>query len=119
MEHIQPALADAFRIVERFAPTVTSVMHGHHEGARSGPNEDPHYAGRAIDVGAFGGVDVGMNPPTWNAIVQAIASRQFSKIGTMPMLADNPELQDFARANGVDLFVDRGTGPHVHFQVGP
>ena len=120
MTHVQPALAQAFsNVIERFDPTVTSVMHGHHEGPTSGPNEDPHYAGRAVDVGAFGGTIVGMNPQTWSAITQAIASHEFSKIGTIAAIADNPALQSFARENGVELFHDPGTGPHVHFQVGP
>lgn len=119
MEHVQPALSSAFQVVAPFDPTITSVMHGQHEGPHSGPNEDPHYAGRAVDVGAFGGTIVGMNRPTWNAITQAIASRRFSKIGTLPQLADNPELQRFARENGVVLFSDPGDGPHVHLQVGP
>ncbi len=112
-----PEMQHGFSVIAQFAPTVTSVMHGGHEGPTSGPNEDPHYAGRAVDVGAFGDTTVGFNQSTWNAIVAAIQSGQFSKIGTLPELADNAELQQYAKANDVDLFVDQGTGPHVHFEV--
>lgn len=95
-----------------FAPTVTSVMHGGHVAGSA------HYQGRAIDVGAFGGTDVGVNEPTVLAIVSAIRSGQFQSIGTIPELAQNPMLQGLAQQAGVDLFTDVGSGPHVHFQVG-
>lgn len=98
-------------------PVVTSVMHGHHDGPSSGPNEDPHFAGRAVDVGAFGNVPVGMNPTTWNAITGAIMSEEFSRIGTIPQIAENAAMQQFAQEHGVILFDDPGTGPHVHFEV--
>jgi len=111
-------MQQAFAFISRFAPLVTSVMHGHHEGATTGPNEDPHYAGRAIDVGAFGGTPVGFNPPTWQAVMNAIASRRFQAIGTIPEIASNPQAQAWAKANGVNLFTDVGSGPHVHLQVG-
>lgn len=86
-------------------------MHGGHA------TDSAHYIGKAVDVGAFGGESVGFNKPTWDAILTAIRSGQFNKIGTIPQLADNPELQAFAQSRGVTLFVDEGTGPHVHFQV--
>jgi hypothetical protein len=108
----RPAMHEAFGAVASLHPLVTSVMHGGHaEGSA-------HYDGRAIDVGAFGGTQVGMNAPTWNALMQAIASERFSRIGTIPELVRNPEAQAFAHAHGVDLFEDVGSGPHVHFQVG-
>jgi hypothetical protein len=86
-------------------------MHGGHV------KDSAHYAGRAIDVGGWGPVLVGYNKATWQAIMTAIASRRFQKIGTLGAIADNPQAQAFARANGVDLFQDEGSGPHVHFQV--
>ena len=95
-----------------FAPEVTSVMHGEHV------KDSAHYQGRAVDVGAFGGVPVGLNQQTWQALTYAIASRQFQKIGTIAALVSNPQLQAFARANGVELFEDEGSGPHLHLQVG-
>ena len=106
-------MQSAFDGMYEFAPTVTSVMSGQHE------KDSAHYAGRAVDVGAFGGTQVGLNEPTWDAIVGAIESGRFSKIGTMGVLAQNPRLQAFAKANGVTLFVDEGSGPHVHFEVPP
>ena len=110
-------MQNAFRAVESFAPVVTSVMHGVHLGPHTGPHEDPHYAGRAVDVGAFGSVTVGFNQTTWNAIVAAINSGQFSAIGTIKQLADNPTLRDYAAAHNVHLFEDEGSGAHVHFEV--
>lgn len=101
----------AFQVVSQFQPDVTSVMHGGHA------ENSAHYAGKAVDVGAFGGTAVGWNAPTWNAIATAIMSREFNKVGTIPQLANNPQLQALARQYGVELFVDEGSGPHVHFQV--
>ena len=99
-------------VVGWFSPEVTSVMHGEHAKGSA------HYQGRAVDVGAFGGVPVGYNAPTWQAIANAIMSRQFSKIGTIAAFANNPQVQQFARQYGVEVFEDEGSGPHVHFQVG-
>lgn len=119
MGRVQPQMRTVFNSwLARFEPTVTSVMHGHHEGATSGPNEDPHYAGRAVDIGAFGGVGVGMNQTTWDVIAQSIASGMFSRIGTISAIADNPAMQALAREYGVILFPDAGSGPHVHFEIG-
>lgn len=92
-------------------PTLTSAMHGGHVA------NSAHYAGRAVDVGAFGGVSVGPNKTTWDAIIAAIGSRRFSKIGTIPEIARSPQAQAWARENGVDLFEDVGSGPHAHFEV--
>lgn len=86
-------------------------MHGEHV------KDSAHYEGRAVDVGAFGGTTVGFNQPTWNAIVAAIQSREFSKIGTISELVNNQTLQNLAEQNGVTLFEDEGSGAHVHFQV--
>lgn len=105
-------MQQAFSVVDNFRPTVTSVMHGGHVA------NSAHYQGRAVDVGAFGGVPVGYNAPTWQAIASAIMSRQFSKIGTIAAFANNPQVQQLARQYGVDVFEDEGSGPHVHFQVG-
>lgn len=105
-------MQNAFNVVSQFSPVVTSVRHGGHAKGSA------HYDGRAVDVGAFGGTTVGYNEPTWNAIIAAIQSRQFSRIGTVDKLYRNPTLQAYARANGVLLFFDPGSGPHVHFQVG-
>lgn len=112
-------MQDAMGVIQQFSPDITSVMHGHHEGPTSGPNEDPHYAGRAVDVGAFGGTDVGWNAPTWDAINTAIGSGKFQAIGTIKQIVNNPQMQAWAKQNGVDLFYDPGSGPHVHFQVAP
>ena len=106
----------AVGVLAQFAPDVTSVIGGlGHKGAA-------HAEGRAIDVGAFGGTSVGYNAPTWNAVMTAIASRQFQAIGTILEIVNNPVAQQWARANGVNLFEDDArtgaTGPHVHFQVG-
>lgn len=96
-----------------FAPLVTSVMHGEHV------KNSAHYAGRAIDVGAFGGVPVGMNEPTISGILGAMMSGRFEKIGTFEALAQNPQMQAYAHQYGVELFTDNGSGNHVHMQVGP
>lgn len=105
-------MQSAFNVVAPFSPDITSVRHGGHVKGSA------HYDGRAVDVGAFGNVAVGYNEPTWRAITAAIQSGQFSRIGTTAKLATNKALQAYARANGVNLFVDEGSGPHVHFQVG-
>lgn len=94
-----------------FSPDVTSVMHGSHVA------NSAHYAGKAVDVGAIEGTAVGWNKPTWDAIVYAIMSRRFDKIGTIAPLVSNPQLQALARMYGVTLFEDEGSGPHIHFQV--
>ena len=107
-----PEMQNAFGVVSQFQPVVTSVMHGGHV------KDSAHYAGRAIDVGAFGRTPVGRNATTWQALTDAIGSHRFEKIGTIPQLADDPRLQAWARENGVELFVDEGSGPHIHFQVG-
>jgi hypothetical protein len=86
-------------------------MHGEHVKGSA------HYDGRAVDVGAFGGTTAGFNAPTWNAIMAAIGSRQFQKIGTIAAIVNNPQAQAWAKANGVDLFDDEGDGAHVHFQT--
>ena len=117
MPHTSPAMQRAFQAVAPYAPLVTSVMHGIHEGPTSGPNEDPHYAGRAVDVGAFGGTPVGDNEATATALAAAIRSHQFSKIGTISDYADDPQWHALAADNHVILFDDPGTGPHVHFEV--
>ena len=123
MPNTTPEMQRAFQAVAPYDPLVTSVMHGIHEGPTSGPNEDPHYAGRAVDVGAFGGVDVGDNEATATALAAAIRSHQFSKIGTLADFTDNPQWQALAQANGVDLFEDDqatgASGPHVHLEVAP
>jgi hypothetical protein len=105
-------MQSAFGVVAAFRPVVTSVMHDEHVKGSA------HYDGRAVDVGAFGDTRVGFNTPTWNAIMTAIGSRRFEKIGTIASIVNNPAAQAWARANGVLLFLDEGSGPHVHFQVG-
>jgi hypothetical protein len=121
MPNTTPQMQRAFQVLAPFAPLVTSVMHGQHEGPTSGPDEDPHYAGRAVDVGAFGGTDVGVNQVTVDALAAAIRSRQFSRIGTLLELVNDPDLQALAQANGVDLFEDDeatgASGPHMHLEV--
>jgi len=112
MSGVTDRMKDAFRVVEQFRPTVTSVSHGGHV------KDSAHYAHRAIDVGAFGGTSVGFNVPTWQALMTAIASRRFEKIGTFGQLANNPTAQAFAQQNGVELFTDEGSGAHLHLQVG-
>lgn len=109
-----PAMQSAAQVLGQFSPDVTSVMGGPHKGSA-------HGEGRAIDVGAFGGTSVGFNAPTWNAVMAAIASRRFQAIGTILDIVNNPVAQQWARANGVDLFEDDArtgaTGNHVHFQT--
>jgi hypothetical protein len=95
-----------------FDPLITSIEHGGHVA------NSAHYQGRAIDVGAFGGTPVGMNEPTVAAVIAAIFSREFEKIGTFGELANNPRLQELAKQYGVELFTDEGSGRHVHLQVG-
>ena len=96
-------------------PYITSIEHGEHV------KDSAHYQGRAIDVGAFGGTAVGVNQPTVAAIVRAIVSGQFQKIGTLKALVDNPMLQRLASMYHTELFEDDertgASGPHVHFQV--
>jgi hypothetical protein len=107
-----PTMQSAFaHVLSLFNPTVTSVMHGGHV------KDSAHYAGRAIDVGAFGGTAVGFNLPTWQAIMSAIASGKFERIGTIAAIVNNPQAQAYARSRGVLLFEDEGSGNHVHFQV--
>lgn len=86
-------------------------MHGGHV------QNSAHYAGRALDVESFGDTPVGWNEPTWNAVVTAIQSGQFQKIGTFRRLAMQAQIQSLAKEYGVEVFVDEGDGPHVHFQV--
>ncbi len=94
-----------------FAPTVTSVIDGPHVKGSA------HFDGRAIDIGAFEGTPVGWNQPTFQAIISAIMSRRWTRIGTLPEIVK--VLKNFALRYGVDMFVDVGTGPHAHFQTGP
>ena len=85
--------------------TVTSIIAGPHV------KDSAHFAGRAIDVGL---------PKTkqgYDYIVQAIDSGKFSRIGTTKVVVDR--LAAYAKQKGVDMFVDEGTGPHVHLEVAP
>jgi hypothetical protein len=107
----KPALQSAFSSIDHLKPTVTSVIDGPHV------KDSAHFDGRAIDVGAFNGVPVGWNKTTWDAIVQAILSGKWTRIGTIAPIVNT--LGEFAKEHGVDLFFDAGTGPHVHLQVGP
>jgi len=107
-----PQVQAAFMGLSGFAPVVTSVI-----GQGSHAANSAHYSGRAIDVGAFGQTGVGFNRPTWDALTAAIGSGKFTKIGTFAGLYDNPQMQAWARANGVELFHDEGTGNHIHFEV--
>jgi len=111
LPHTTQQMQQALSFIYPFRPDVTSVSHGEHV------KDSAHYQGRAVDVGAFNGVSVGYNAQTWQAITTAIASGQFEKIGTTWKLAQNPQLVKFAHDHGVELFVDEGSGPHVHFQV--
>ncbi len=110
--HTQPQMQAAFDAVAQYAPLVTSVMHGEHVKGSA------HYEGRAVDVGSFGGTAVGFNVPTWSAVMGAIGSGKFQKIGTLAAITSNAAAQAWAKQNGVELFEDEGSGPHVHFQVG-
>lgn len=107
-------MQEAFHdVMAWFHPEVTSVMHGEHVA------NSAHDDGRAIDVGSFNGTPVGFNGMTWEAIMYAILSHKFSRIGTIPEIATNPEAQRFAEQNGVVLFTDVGSGPHAHMEVAP
>jgi len=102
-------------------PFVTSIMHGEHKWDAQGRPVSAHHFGRAIDVGAFGGTAIGVNQPTVAALVRAIVSGRFEKIGTLKALIDSPALQRLAAMYHTELFQDDeqtgASGPHVHFQV--
>lgn len=96
----------------QYALTVTSVMHGGHVKGSA------HYDGRAVDVGAVNGTTIGPNTQTWDFVRDAIASGKIEKLGTFAAIANNPEMQAWAKAHGVTLFEDEGSGNHVHLQSG-
>lgn len=85
----------------------------------SGPHVpgSAHFDGRALDVGSIAGQVVGFNRATWDFVVQAIQRGGLSRIGTLAAIVNNPAMRAFAKAHGVDLFEDEGTGPHLHLQV--
>ena len=82
---------------------------------RDGPGG--HDGGKAIDLDGVNGSPVGMNATTWKFIVDMIDHGGAEGIGTIPEIANNAEMQAHARAAGVRLFVDAGTGAHIHIQV--
>lgn len=71
-----------------------------------------------MDVGAVDGTTVGPNQTTWDYLVKVIASGTLAKVGTFGKFANNPQLQDWAKRHGVELFQDEGSGNHLHLQVG-
>lgn len=95
-----------------FDALVTSVRAGHHDDGPAG-----HAGWHAVDVGAVNGTTVGFNRATWDFVRAMIASGRLNKVGTIPEIADNPQMQAYARERGVVLFADPGTGPHVHLQI--
>jgi hypothetical protein len=94
-----------------FDPLVTSATEGKHV------KNSAHYAGKAIDIGAINGVTVGDNPATFNALLDIIEKGGVKKIGTTKGLAGRRDLQQWAQQHGVELFIDEGTGPHIHAEV--
>lgn len=91
---------------------MTSIISGPHV------KNSAHFDGRAIDLGSVGGQVVGMNPGTWNFVIEAIERGGLSRIGTIAAIANNPAMRAFAAQHGVMLLEDEGTGPHLHLEVG-
>ncbi len=87
--------------------SITSLMSGPHV------TNSAHFAGRAADV------SLPHTKAGWDFVVNAIRSRRFSKIGSTSDVVNNPQMQALAQQNGVELFLDEGTGSHVHLEVGP
>jgi hypothetical protein len=85
---------------------MTSLISGPHHGAG-------HREGRAADFA------LPHTAQAWAFIASAIRSGRFSAIGTTAQAAENPDMQALAQQYGVDLFVDEGTGSHVHLEVAP
>ena len=86
---------------------ITSLISGPHA------KNSAHFAGRAVDVSLPHTADA------WRFIVAQIKSGKWKRIGSTAAVANDPRLQALAKDNGVDLFLDEGTGSHVHLEVGP
>jgi len=111
---VKPALVSAISALDsNYDLTITSVAHGGHV------KNSAHYDGRAADVGAVNGTAIGPNTQTWDFVRDAIASGKIQKLGTFAAIANDASMQEWAAEHGVELFVDTGSGPHVHLQVAP
>jgi len=89
-------------------------------GVRSGHRDDGsggHAGGKAIDFDGINGQPVGYNKQTWKFVADMIDQGNVGGIGTIPEIANDPQMQRHAAERGVHLFADPGTGPHVHVQV--
>lgn len=83
-----------------------------------GPENHGHTNGWSCDVAIIDGVEVGPNHTTACFIMELIAhNKHVNKVGSMAVLINRPDIQQLAQNHGVILFVDEGTGPHVHFQA--
>lgn len=97
---------------------VTALHRDHHDDGDLGPHgHNPHGApGWACDFGTVDGVDVGDNHATRQFVRDCISNSKITKVGTTASVANQPDLQAFAAQHNTLLFVDEGTGLHVHIQ---
>jgi hypothetical protein len=99
-----------------FKLLLTSIHSSHGSDAVLGPHG--HSGGFAVDIGAVNGTRVGDNPATIEFVRAMLANNAFvTKVGTLQQLVDHRDLQAVASAHGKQLFLDAGTGPHVHLQT--
>lgn len=98
--------------------TVSALHRDHHDDGDLGPHgHNPHGApGWAVDVACVDGADVGDNHETRQLIRDLCEDKDVTKIGTLASVATRSDLQAWAAQHDTLLFVDEGTGPHVHFQ---
>lgn len=104
---VTPRLQDAIRSTPiPQGMQMTSLISGPHTGLG-------HAQGRAVDV------SLPHTQSGWQFVVNAIKSGKFSAIGSTSMVVNDAAMQALAQKYGVDLFLDEGTGSHVHLEVAP
>lgn len=86
---------------------ITSLISGPHV------TNSAHFQGRAVDV------SLPHTKAAWNFIVQQIKSGRWARVGTTSDVVNDPGMQALAAQYGVQLFLDEGTGSHLHLEVGP
>lgn len=86
---------------------ITSLISGPHV------KDSAHFAGRAVDISLPHTADA------WRFLVAQMKSGKWARIGTTAAFANDPQVQSLAKSLGVQVFVDEGTGSHVHLEVSP
>jgi hypothetical protein len=87
--------------------SITSLISGPHV------KNSAHFQGRAVDI------SLPHTAAGWNFVVNAIKSGRFSRVGSTADVYNDPQMQALAKQYGVDLFLDEGTGSHVHLETPP